>query len=143
MDRRSERLIRKMLNGGSEEGLEKEKRVRFKTAVMLIRSLIERRRASGVDVPELKAHTSEEEGRAELMLRREDLQPEDMMALITAYCFSDEFTELSGGEGVSFTVYWDAPYDPLEDCLLLRGLTEDIFRGGAGRDFPCDDPEIY
>ena len=143
MDRRSERLIRKMLNGGSEEGLEKEKRVRFETAVMLIRSLIERRRASGADVPELKAHTSEEEGRAELILRREDLQPEDMMALITAYCFSDEFTELSGGEGVSFTVYWDAPYDPLEDCLLLRGLTEDIFWGGAGRDFPCDDLEIY
>ena len=143
MDRRSERLIRKMLLGSSREGLEKEKRVRFKTAVMLIRSLIERRRAAGADVPELKAHTSEEEGRAELMLRREDLQPEDMMALITAYCFSDEFTELPGGEGVSFTVYWDAPYDPLEDCLLLRGLTEDILWGGAGRDFPCDDPEIY
>ena len=142
MDRRSERLIRKMLNGGSAEGLENEKRVRFKTAVMLIRSLIERRKAAGAEVPELKAHTSEEEGRAELMLRREDLQPEDMMALITAYCFSDEFTELPGGGGVSFTVYWETPYDPLEDCMLLRWLTEDIFGGGAGRDFLCDDPEL-
>ncbi len=109
--------------------MEKEKRVRFKTAVMLIRSLIEMRKAAGAKMPELKTHISEEEGRAELMLRREDLQPEDMMALITAYCFSDEFMELPGGGGVSFTVYWDAPYDPLEDCLLLRGLTEDIFGG--------------
>ncbi len=143
MDRRSERLIRKMLLGSGREGLEKEKRVRFKTAVMLIRSLIERRRAASADVPELKTRTSEEEGRAELMLRREDLQPEDMIALITAFCFSDEFEELPGGEGVSFTVCWDAPYDPLGDCLLLRGLTEDIFGDGTDRDFPCDDQEIY
>ncbi len=150
MDRRSERLIREMLGGSANGDQEKEKRLRFETAVTLLSSLTERWRAAGHKAPELRVSTTEKEGRADLMLKREELLREDMLALLTAFCYSDEFNKLPEGEGVSFTVYWDDPYDPLADCLLMRGLIEELFEGGydpewdiTGPDFPFEGTELY